>query len=636
VRYRQRYISLLIFPFLLGHKASSQSDSTVQQYKELPDSNAAGIYFERNYNTFLWNLNAGYSFHNDDNAASFHEGYSSSFIQNEQNSLSDQQTVSLAASQKISEPLWLAFDLSSFILSSNQSLDVSNAGIHSGLIGINYKLPFISISPLAGIRFDRQQSNDDHGWDFKLGAQTDTVSSSGYESLLSFQLNESNLSPRYFRDDGAAASIYKDFGEGSFDSIRVDWSDNRRDFYVPADTNVEQEFGVSSNIRARSENDLNISNSLTYGITPGVSLLLYAATGSRTITNAFRYKSLLDLSAIPFTTIVQESNLAGSIGLQFKTSDFFSLLEMKFNERDEKHTIERIPGVDEDVQDNNAQMEEELDNSTRRTTLNGFLGASLSRNDFFSLNGSMSILHYDTPDTLNTDDRDELFFIVSGKESHRFSEELEASLTLEATLTHLVYLYSDKSANNNWNRIFRLSPSLAFTPYRNFTSVNTFEVLANYTVYDFETIIPNVQSYSYRQFAFLDSTLYDMTNHFGLDLFFNLRLYERGELQWQQFSEQPQQYVEEATFSPEVRYTIERGIVFAVGFRSFAQRLYSYNGTAKIYNGNYFSFGPTTMISMALANNSSLLIQGWKEFQEQSGQRLQDLSNVTMTVKMIL
>ena len=143
----------------------------------------------------------------------------------------------------------------------------------------------------------------------------------------------------------------------------------------------------------------------------------------------------------------------------------------------------------------------------------------VSSSDFVSFESSAGILRYDTPDSTNTDDRDELLITFAGRESHRWNEYLEVNVVAEVTLNHIVYLFADRSANNNWNRIFRLAPELVYTPSSTLQSVNTFEVLANYTVFDFETLIPTVESYSYRQFAFLDSTSYDMSSSMGLDFF---------------------------------------------------------------------------------------------------------------------
>ena len=72
-------------------------------------------------------------------------------------------------------------------------------------------------------------------------------------------------------------------------------------------------------------------------------------------------------------------------------------------------------------------------------------------------------------------------------------------------MNHIVYIYAEESANNNINRILRLSTGGTYSG-ANVSSTNSFEVSANYTVYDFEDLVPNYQSYSFRQFTAMDSS----------------------------------------------------------------------------------------------------------------------------------
>lgn len=242
-------------------------------------------------------------------------------------------------------------------------------------------------------------------------------------------------------------------------------------------------------------------------------------------------------------------------------------------------------------------------------------------------------MQYDTPDTTNTDDRDEMLINASLSETHRFSTVFTATVTLEATLAHLVYLHREKSANNNWNRIIRLSPELRYNPSEYFRMYNRFEVSANYTVFDFELFIPSVKSYSYRQIAFLDSTSYDMTKHVGIDLFAHVRVFERGEFQWKDFSERPLQRIEEVTFSPQIRYSFNKEWYCAVGFRSFAQKRFKYTNNIRQFENTFLSAGPTTSIAIRLSSQSLVEVRGWKEYQRQTGGTIREFSNMTMNVR---
>ena len=624
-------VLLVVFPAI----AHAQADTLRYGVPAAPDSNDAGIRFERNLNTYLWNFKADFSGRDSGFAADVHDRYSSSFIEQNQNSLRDEHTLWLNASRRISSMMNLDLEASTFTLSDNQSLDVSNAALHTGLVGVSIRpLPYISVTPLVGFRVDRQQDQTDQGWNYKLSSQLDSVDINGYETLASLRVNVSNLSPRYFRSNGAQLFFAKDFLEGSFDSLRFQWSNNRWDFYIPADSVMQKEFGIKENIRSRVDEIYNVSNTLHYAVGKELSAVVQTLVETRTISNAFRYKSLLEPTMIPYDVTVQEQRLEGGIDLNYRDiNNIFASVGIHTSERDERHILQKIDGVDPDIQQSASEQETQLDNIQHRTSLRGIFSMPVSSNDFVSFESSAGILRYDAPDSTNTDDRDELLITLSGRESHRWNEYFNISVTVEATLNHIVYLLAERSANNNWNRIFRLAPELTYTPSPAMRMVNTFEVLANYTVFDYETLIPTVESYSYRQFAFLDSTSYDMSSNMGLDFLLHVRLYERGELQWKAFTERPQQYFQEVTFSPAVRYTIQERLVCAAGFRSFVQNRYLYNGAARVTDGNYFSYGPTTSIVFMAPSGWRLEIQGWKEFQKETNQPTRDVSNIMMSAK---
>src|SRR5450759_4793339 len=408
------------------------------------DSNNSTLRFERNLNTYLWNLKADYAQHNDEFSADFHDRYSSSFIRRDQNSRRDEHTVWLNSSQRLSSLFSADVEASSFILSDNQSLGVSNAALHSGLVGLSVRpISHFSFTPLVGFRFDRQQDDKDQGWNYKLLSETDTLDFGGYETQGSMRLNVSNLSPRYFRNNVAQVFMQKSFIEGSLDSLRIQWSNNRWDFYVPADSFVQKEYNVSSNIRSRVDENIGVSNSILYGIGKKFSAIVQTLIETRTIGNAYRYKSLSQPTAIPYNITVQEQRLQGGVDINYQDRDNLNgSVGVRLDERDERHIVEKIDGVDKNIQENRSQQEQRLDNTARRTTLHGSVGMPLSPGDHFSLESSAGILRYDTPDSTNNDDRDELLINLAARETHRWSEYLEMNIVAEATLSHIAVSYT--------------------------------------------------------------------------------------------------------------------------------------------------------------------------------------------------
>jgi hypothetical protein len=602
----------------------------------IPDSlaNRANLRFERNINTYLWNFQTSVNHTDSILTLRLADQFASTYIRNNFVSFRDENTLKIEASHTITNWFSVAGESNSFILSDNQSLGTSKAGIHSLLGGVSYRpVSTFVVSPLVGIRYDTQQGEEDTGVQYKFLLGADSLQFAGYRARAAAEINQSDLQPRKFGTNEADLSIATSFAQGSTDSLHIRWFNNRWDFYIPADTSIQKQFGVLSNIRSRTEQQYSLQNTLQYEYGSGFSTQVITTVESRTIANGFRYKSTASPSSILFNTTVQEFRLNGGVDLRYHSEGVQSLVGIRIGEQDEKHLVETVDGVDPLVQENAAEQENRLNNTALQTTLLGSATGILSSSDVLVFDGSASILRYDTPDSSNTDDRDELLINLSLQERHRFNRLFEGSVTAEATLSHTVYLHRDKSANNNWNRIIRISPVLTYNPSERFRMVNTFEVLANYTVFDFEDILPSLQSYSYRQVAFLDSTSYDMTERIGIDMFGYVRIFERGEFSWSNFSERPQQYIEEVTFSPRLRFNGGGRWLFAVGFRSFAQKRFQYVDNVRRFENTYLSAGPTTQIRIRLSPDSLVEINGWKEFQRNSGQKIRDYSNIMMTIR---
>ena len=605
----------------------------------VPDSNTAAIRFERNVNTYQWNAGALYTYDDHDLFVHFGSKLTSAFIQSNFLSFRDEQNYSLSVSKNISPLFSAVSEIQSFALSDSQAFGSTNAGIHSGVVGFSYQ-PYsnISVTPMLGVRYDKQQFQEDDGLNYRLYAQGDSLDLSGYRGAFSGHLNQSDLGSRKFKNDAAEMTIAAEFSENANDSVRVRWMLNRNDFYISADSAVIKTFGTSMNIRSRTDQLYGVENILSYNIGSGFQTVITGTVDSRNIENDFYYKTLTINSGeeILFNTAVQEFHLEGAFDLHYQSQSLFATAGFQLAERDERHQIERHNSNDPFVmnkQEQRIKRELQLDNTAFRTTLRTTLQSYLSSADELSFSASTSLLQYDTPDTVNTDDRDELLINASVSETHRFSSVFTAAFTLEATLAHLVYLHREKSANNNWNRIIRLMPELIYHPSEYFRMYNTFEVSANYTVFDFELLVPSVKSYSYRQIAFLDSTSYDMTAHVGIDIFAHVRVFERGEFQWKGFSERPLQRIEEVTFSPQMRYTFNGAWYFAVGFRSFAQKRFKYTNNVRQFENTFLSAGPTTSIVIRLSSQSLVEVRGWKEFQRQSIGGIQEFSNMTMNVR---
>src|SRR5207244_11845429 len=99
------------------------------------------------------------------------------------------------------------------------------------------------------------------------------------------------------------------------------------------------------------------------------------------------------------------------------------------------------------------------------------------------------LLNYDTPSNLNDDDHDEQVTGASLAWRRQFSNDLAGGLDLRATRTHLVYLKSDRSAQNTVTRSIALASNAYYSTPSLLAQVQG-EVFANYAVLDYLDSLP--------------------------------------------------------------------------------------------------------------------------------------------------
>jgi hypothetical protein len=206
----------------------------------------------------------------------------------------------------------------------------------------------------------------------------------------------------------------------------------------------------------------------------------------------------------------------------------------------------------------------------------------------------------------------------------------EAFLSAEGTLNHIVYIYSEKSSNNNINRIIKMSAGGNYYG-KNFASQNSFEVSANYTVYDFEDINPTYRSFSFRQYTATDSSSIKLNNKFGIGFFGYIKLSEQGDLNWASFSTKPNRFLTEIFAEPKFRFNYYP-FQLSAGLRYFVINTYKYSGLIKIIDSKYLSLGPVSEILLNLNETLYLRVYGWYEFITINSQLNRQQANLSMEI----
>ncbi|MFI5252891.1 MAG: hypothetical protein ACHQQQ_10740 [Bacteroidota bacterium] len=613
-----------------GYDVSHPELSTVNPGAAL---NGFSFGFDKLLNTYHWNGLGNVNGSAGSLRYSLNEQLLSTVILSDTKLMRDEQLFGFNLQQHWSDLFGGVVRESSYVLSDNQSSGIGAASVHTLFGGVDYR-PFdkLMMEPLAGIRFDNQIGQRDRGPSYALSVLSDDIDFGGYKTHLNGRVRYDRLDPRILETHNDTVRIERYFPDQTRNVLRMTYNRTRRDFYFPADTVVKSVFGVANNIETRTENIFDIGDSLGYPVAPRTFLTLQGNISSRSIGRDVRYKNY---SATPqpfLNSTIDEFKLDGSAMFTYSIpSGINAAFQFAYYERDESHSLEPSDSVSTSLFTSLSDVEARKNNNSQRRSLMLSLSKEFTPSDKLEFSGSTSILRYDTPSPENTDTRDELRDLLGLTYNHRFTSYFSARTLLEVNLTHLVYLSAERSADNTWNRIFRLSPRIEYTPSENFFSFNTFEVLANYTTYDFEFISPSVRSYAFRQFAFIDSTSIAVTKRFSLGWYHYLRFYERGELQWNAFTEQPLFYFEDKTYLGTARFRVNENLVFSTGIRYFNQSRYKYTGAERELDNFLRSVGPVTVVELNFGARTRIFLNGWYEHQVQTGQNSRDLTTMTMS-----
>jgi len=630
IRWRAFALLLLWVPILSAQENSAPPSPDTLRYSSLQ--------FDRTLQTFLWNGVILYGQTLGPVSFDLRQALRSRFIRTDQNTIQDESQTQLRISDELNDRWSVGATVASNILSDNRQLDLTNLSRHQILLGPQAVLSDgITANVMGGYELNSQENEHDRGFSYLAGLRGSNIRLQEFSLSFAGRSGQSFLSPRTLRVDSAVVSLSRDFGPQAQNILNVLYTNQQREFYTVAGQDVQQEFHVSHNIFRRTAMEVGVTDTLGYRT--GASSMVWFEAGilGRTIGRGFRYKSYANQSGIVLDERIREMHYFGGVNIQSRLAEWIaSRLSLNYEEREERHNILDDPSVSDQVFDRQEASARRLANIARRTTLEAAIQSAISEKDSLNLSGSASILRYDTPDSLNTDDRDELLIVVGVEGIHRFSRELLLSIQADATLGHLVYLSGLQSANNNWNRILRLRTTAAWSPGRWFTTVNASEVLANYTVYDFEDQIGSVRSFSFRQASWSDSTALSLGG--GVHLLFEgyLRIFERGVLKWKEFKERPENYFFEQSYWPKITVAVMSNLQMVVGYRYFSQSRYRYEGRSRVFDRKISNEGPTVSARWYGPSGSIVSVDGWRESQhyDQGGRVV--FSNVSLTVGMAL
>lgn len=487
-----------------------------------------------------------------------------------------------------------------------------------------------------GIKSEDQIGEFNTGFSGLISTEADNFLYKDYLANGKLILFYENLIQKQNHNYDINAGIFKKFTSQTDNTGTIRYFNQRNDIFFPATLSVINQYNVKNNIEKRIENYFQIGDNLNYSLNSRLNFSLTGSFMNRNITKEFKYRasSTNILFENVYDTKILETNLEFSAGLYYNRTKLISQLKFAYDERSENHSLINTAGLLISQITELEKAEKNKNNNSRRTSVLLNTLYLISNTNSFGVIGSGSLLRYDTDFDQNYDDRDELESIFSA--FHRYNNLLNFNIETRFDLifSRLSYIFSQRSANNYKNRIYKLTSQSTFTPVRQLSTRNFVQVLANYTIYDFEDIVSDVQSFSYRQLNAKDSTTFNISNGFALDFIGELKFYEQAQFNDKNFSVKPIAYFVEQLYLPGVSYLINYLVKVGAGYKFFEQKRYQYENSAKQLANTYISYGPAVNVNFYLNHSSVINFTGGIDFIKYDN-NLQNNSSISLQLNIL-
>jgi hypothetical protein len=410
-------------------------------------------------------------------------------------------------------------------------------------------------------------------------------------------------------DVDLTARVERSLAEGSVMRLSATSTDRSRQFFTSVSS------AAPLNVEQRRERLLDVTGSVVYAVSPGVNVGFDGALQSNGIERSYAEP----LDNVPITEVrrrLDELVVDVTASLQWTLKNIRASIAGSIFQRSERNGVQDEHGVSvADLQSVRSQ-EFQRDNETFRSRGLARLEWTPTPIDTLRVDGASWLLRYDTPSATNDDDRDELASSLSVSYGRRISDVLSMSVSMSGQFLHLVFLKASRSALNNVNRSLRLTPSFVLHT-RTLQMQPQFEILANYTAYDYEgSTATSARSFAFRQVSYRDSIRVHVSDRISVEAPILFRYFERSTFRWATFSESPEtgnlEYLLKLMLVARPLPHIEAG----AGLRRYLLDQSSIRvGIPSISTGSLHSIGPEAVIRYTSPGGSSLSLSGWYEFQ---------------------
>jgi hypothetical protein len=258
------------------------------------------------------------------------------------------------------------------------------------------------------------------------------------------------------------------------------------------------------------------------------------------------------------------------------------------------------------------------DEDIEEIALGASLSGDLSPQDSLHFSGHVARTTNDAPHPDNYNDRDTFRSALQLTFAHTYSDALQMRIEALANFIHLVYLRSQRSANNNWAKVYTLFPSVLMRPWDDLFIRQSFSISAHYTEYDFEDLFTDIKSNIFRQARSTTDLNYRLGDELSMDLSYTYRVEDFGRLVredgWVEILSWDKSYqnidfsityplFSRLTISPNLGYSHRREYDHLQGGRHFRSRLLSkrigLSGRYRLWPDNDMTFSASRSVENA-------------------------------------
>jgi hypothetical protein len=584
-------------------------------------------------NTFVFTGNAALSQRVFQGTLSFYNQYRGSAFRTVTTAVRDDQTAGISYRM----PLFSGVEMiasGSWILSrDNRSVGLSSLERLSGVAGLRYSptVGFVT-EGFGGVEQTTQlgvpTTGPIMGFTSRFsGVQFEQFDLAGNVLLDWHQLDERRTNA----DVSGRLSIVRSLADGSSLEVSAGGLSLQRQYLTALSGGTTPDA-----VEERREDRFDASLNVNYVISPKVQAGLRGTVNANGIGRAYG-EPLPNIAVSAVDRHLQELMLEVEGWTRLSIGSAWTRLGAAVYRRSEENNVDQRHAITDEALASLQAQEYQRDNRTGRLRLFADGGWTPTTNDSITAEYTWWLLQYDTPSSANTDDRDELSAVATVRYAHRFTERLTAGVTLGGQYVHLVYLQAARSAFNNENRVLRLSPFVRITS--GFLRMQPqFEVLANYTVYDFEGKGASARSFGYRQLSYRDSIRVQFAPTLRLEIPALVRYFERSTLLWGDFSEIPQAGNLEYLTSLRIFSHPTAAWDVGVGIRryTFEQRTFEAIAGIPAVINSVKSWAPEVLIRFTATGGSTLDLSGWYEFQELLPAATRELPNLLLLARVLL